>query len=404
MTHYTLTNFVRQASNTLLADYLEHQDVDLGIDVRSLKARETEPITAAINELPDDTRSALDQDFRSVTTLADKAGLLHIIDEARYRGIEIEAGLQDQNSFVNKSLWVFLAHRAVHDVASQFAVPYTQGRYWKRRLQVTSAPGIELETRKIALEAALKTYFVKEEGRGRACKIEYLERRPIHSFFAYPEDFSAAPLAWNSNELKPHRFRPAFEVIFVYHEIEGTLDIYFEGRKKTVERLWQFFAETVLGVADLPKAAESAYAIDQLKSPEVEFVRPPGSEIADIRIKGLKFLVLGHRTTTLALETDVSSDPNAIHSVVRRTFAVGAPEPNRFSLSQTKVIGARIQATIDRRDGKKPRRRTFDISEGSCNLKYDGVDGDLRRMLVDSRIDRTGASSDDVAEPSRRIA
>jgi hypothetical protein len=36
-------------------------------------------------------------------------------------------------------------------------------------------------------------------------------------------------------------------VIFVYDEVEGSLDIYFEGGKKTVERLWQLFAANYAG-------------------------------------------------------------------------------------------------------------------------------------------------------------
>ena len=44
------------------------------------------------------------------------------------------------------------------------------------------------------------------------------------------------------------------------------------------------------------------------------------------------------------------------------------------------MIGARVQATIDPRDGKRPRTRTFDISDKTCSLKHEGVDLALRRI------------------------
>jgi hypothetical protein len=238
VTHYTLNSFVRQASNGLLADYFEGKSIDLGIDVKSLKPRKFEPIIDATSYLSDEQRATLDRDFREVAGLGNKVGIQQIIDEARFQEVELGDEFCGQPSFVNKSFWAFLNARPVFEAASRFAVPYLQGRYWKRRLPLTSAPGIDPSDRVAPLEAALSRYFQKEEGRGKACKVEYQARRPLHWFHGFPEDFSTAPLAWSGRDLAPHPYHPAFEVIFVYDEVEGALDIYFEGGKKTVERLW----------------------------------------------------------------------------------------------------------------------------------------------------------------------
>ena len=42
----------------------------------------------------------------------------------------------------------------------------------------------------------------------------------------------------------------------MFHEDEGSLDIYFEGGKPTVERLWRLFAATMLGIDDLRTMAK----------------------------------------------------------------------------------------------------------------------------------------------------
>jgi hypothetical protein len=400
-THYTLNSFVRQVSNGLLADYFEGQGIDLDIDIRSLKPRKFEPIIDAIGNLSDERREGLDRDFKEVTALGDKAGLQQIIDEARFREINLGPDFEGQFSFVNKVFWTFLKARPVFEAASRFAVPYLQGRYWKRHLRVTSAPGIDPSDTVASLEAALSRYFQKEEGRGKACKVEYQSRRPLHWFHAFPEDYPAAPLAWSGRDLAPHPFRPAFEVIFVYDEVEGSLDIYFEGGKKTVERLWQLFAVTVLGLERLPEPEKPVYNLEPLKSPDTAFVRPPGSPIIDVRIKGLTFAILGYRSTRFSIETDVAHDREAIHAMVDRTFARGSSELGRFSLSQAKVIRVKFQAMIDGGDGKKPRNKTFDLSAKTCSLKYEGADLLLRRMLVDSQIDRSGSLANAGTGPLR---
>jgi hypothetical protein len=154
----------------------------------------------------------------------------------------------------------------------------------------------------------------------------------------------------------------------------------------------------------LPELVKPVYSLERFKSRAVAFVRPPDSPILDVRIKGLTFAILGYRATKVSVETDVTHDPQAIHAMVDRTFARRSSERGRFSLSQAKVIRVRLQATIDDRDGKKPRNVTFDLSGKTCSLKYEGADLHLRRMLVDSGIDQTGLQADVGTGPSRQVA
>jgi hypothetical protein len=59
--HYTLRNFVRQASRFLLSHYLHDREIDLGFDIGSLKPRAIDPIIEALNLLPDERRAELDK-------------------------------------------------------------------------------------------------------------------------------------------------------------------------------------------------------------------------------------------------------------------------------------------------------------------------------------------------------
>lgn len=402
--HYTLTSFLRQASNQLLADYFQAKGIDLGVNLKSLKHRKIEPVAAAIEALPDDAQADVNRDFQNVVTLADAGGWHQIVHEAQYQGVNVAAGWGAQKSVLDRTFWTFLNFPIVFEGATQFAVPYLAGRYWKRGLPVHGAlvgdPGCKVGD----LESALSTYFRREEGRGKSCKVEYHHRGAIHQFHAFPEDFPAAPLAWSKIGLEPHPYRPAFEVVFVFHQDQGTLDLYFQGRRQTIERLWQIFASTVLGIDNLTKPDKPSYALHQLKLGKLDFVRPPDSPIIDVRIRKLVFEIIGHPATKVTVETDVRNDRNAIHDAVRRTFASEPTATGHFMLSQSRVISVGVRALIDSRDGKRPRVHNFDLSEKSCSLKYEGADLLLRQMLIDSGIDLTGKAPDAGHGPPRQAA
>jgi hypothetical protein len=105
-------------------------------------------------------------------------------------------------------------------------------------------------------------------------------------------------------------------------------------------------------------------------------------------IKALRFRILG-RPTTISVETSTAEGRHAIYDELERLFTVVPGIHGRIALSQTKVIGATLTATIDHGDGARPRKRTFPISVKSCGLRYDGDDLLLRQVLIDSGIDLT---------------
>jgi hypothetical protein len=393
--HFTLKGFLRQASRRLFAEYLHARGIDLGLDIAALKPRNIDPIVEALNRLADDQRAGLDRDFQDIAALASEAGLRQIIDEARFQGVILDAELQRLDGFLDKSLWTFLRVRQIFDAASRFAVrDILSGRYWKRGLPLPGAPGADLADRVPALQSAVSAFFQGEEGRGRSCQIDYFRREPRHWFYAFPEDYSAAPLAWSSAGLAPRPLRPAFEVIFVYDDRDGTLDVYCQGGRRTIERLWQVFAQAVLGITELPELTKPSYALEALKARGFAFIRPPASAIADLRIRRLGLAILGGVPTKVSVEVDPSADAQALHHALNRLFVPSLPPPGRWSLAQSKVISARLVATIDCGDGRKPRKRTFDLSEKTCALRYEGDDLLLRRVLIDSGIDRTGKPGD----------
>lgn len=55
--------------------------------------------------------------------------------------------------------------------------------------------------------------------------VETFRRGEHDYFFAYPEDYSQQSAEWVEGEFARRLHNPAFEVIYVYSEKDGTLDL-----------------------------------------------------------------------------------------------------------------------------------------------------------------------------------
>jgi hypothetical protein len=149
----------------------------------------------------------------------------------------------------------------------------------------------------------------------------------------------------------------------------------------------------------------AAYRLDGLEAREFSFTWPVNGPIRDVRVKRLAFATRYGRSTVISVETDVSHGPNALKDEIDRVFVRGGPAPGRRSLSEMKVISAKVQATIDLGDGKKPRTRTFDLTEKNCSLAHDEIGQALRQVLVASGIDLTaGGIGGERAGPAAGLA
>ena len=107
-----------------------------------------------------------------------------------------------------------------------------------------------------ALANSIRTYFHHTEGRGNNCVVEPFRRGDLDYFFAYPEDYSQQSPEWVNGQfdIRPHN--PAFEVIFVYSQSEGSLDLNYRGSYKAIEPLQAMFAETILQALFLYQVVE----------------------------------------------------------------------------------------------------------------------------------------------------
>ena len=195
-----------------------------------------------------------------------------------------------------------------------------------------------------ALAAGLSTYFRHTEGRGTHCVVEPVRRGTLDYFFAYPEDYAQQRIEWVDGQFGQRPHHPAFEVIYVYSQADGTLDVNIRGARTAVEPLQGLFAATILKQPALPPdpTDDRVYDLNALREPGFEFVYESGSGIQDVAVTALR---LASRVTTgdrLTLEADTIGHPTAIYDLIARLGSAAAL--HLYGVTQVELAASVITA------------------------------------------------------------
>jgi hypothetical protein len=267
--------------------------------------------------------------------------------------------------------------------------------YWRKRKNVPRKPARADALNIRQLEQSLSNYFHKMQGRGENCKVDCYKRNKLNYFFAYPEDYAQASVEWVGKEFKRRPHHPAFEVIFVYSQNDGTRDIYLTGDRNPVPDLQAIFADTILKAELGPdEKDERVYDLNLVRSRQFQFVYGPDSGIADVAVKKLRLALYGKKKERILLEADPTYNKHAVFDLLDKV-AKGIP------LTQMMVTQIGIKVTFAHNPtSRKPSTRSFDINwPNSCSLKHDGRDGIIRNMLADSGIEPGEPAKDGSGAP-----
>ena len=253
--HYATRDFFRQMPNPLLARYFHARGVLGDLDIAALPEPQPDALWAAWLTLDDTQRHAMDAAFRDIAALSGEKGCRAILDDAAWSFatdpaahaafVEQLASLAHHGA---RAMTTFLDHPACWRRATRFfyaeALPA-----WRKRTHLPHVPAAVDEASLQALAAGLSTYFRRTEGRGTHCVVEPVRRGTLDYFFAYPEDYAQQRVEWVDGQFGQRPHHPAFEVIYVYSQADGTLDVNIRGARPAVEPLQGLFAATILQAA-----------------------------------------------------------------------------------------------------------------------------------------------------------
>jgi hypothetical protein len=388
---YQPKRFFRQVPNSLLEQYFKRNAEALEVGFDQLTETKIEPLYEAWLELPEDEAKKIERDFREIDYLASEGGIKAILDEARWHGEELAEAFADMESFHARAFWTFLNREDYWTGAVLFHHADTIARsYWRKRKNVPNMPACVDEGSIRQLEKTISGYFHTMEGRGKNCKVECYRRNDLDYFYAYPEDYARANIEWVGDEFQRRPHHPAFEVIFVYSQGDGTLDIYLSGDKKPVPDLQKMFAETILKTDLGPdKKDEQVYDLNPLKKRDFQFVYDPAGGIEDVLVRKLRLSSAFGKKERIILEAESTYTQNSIYDLLDKLCT--AINLSHYNVTQ---VGLKVFLT-PLPQSQKSKTRSFDITfPNSCSLAQDDRDLIIRKMLAASGLEPRGAAAE----------
>ncbi|RDH80802.1 MAG: hypothetical protein DIZ80_17425 [endosymbiont of Galathealinum brachiosum] len=381
MGQYSHLQFFRHTPNAQLAVYFSSKNINLGIDLTRLKETEAEMILKAFTQLPDDQQAEIEAEFQDVNALACEGGIAALIDESRFHDddgfVEAVAAI---DGFHSKVMWAFLEKPTYWRGASMFLhADNVSPSFWKKRNDLPNLPPHVDDEDIDAFAQAISQYFYSQQGRGKNCKVEPYRRNDKEYFFAYPEDFAQSGVEWVSNTLKTLAHHPAFEIIFVYSESEGSLDIYAPKNTKVVPELQRHFAKTILKLEALKDGSidQRVYDLAPLNDNDFEFKLEAVEGISSVVVTRMRLTLKQGSRRRIMLEADTKNNSKAVYDLL-----------GELTLPKYHITQVGVKVTFDALEGKRTKTRTFNITyPNSCALNYDGSDLKIRKMLAESGIE-----------------
>lgn len=378
--------FFQRTPNPLLGRYFQEKhgvlsEIPFG-DLQE-NGQTAQAIFQAFSALPEPQQAGIEAECQGIESMAHQAGITALIDEATdfHKNADFPEAINQQDSFHGKVMWTFLEHPAYWaGASSNLYAENIPDASWKKRNDLPHLPPHVEPEDTDRLADALSDYFRNKEGRGRHCKVDVYRKGNKENFFALLSDFGQAEQEWEGNTVNPRARVPSFEIIFVYTQSEGSLDIHAPGNTKYVEDLQQLFAESILKLGDLDEFTKvnQVYKLDRLGNRDFEFKKPENSGIQSAVIKRLRLSLIGGGKRKVAVEADSKNNPKAVYDLIDKLN----PPPFHVTQAEIKVT---FFAPIP---GTRSKARTFRISYPDwCNLRHVGRDEIIRKMLTASGIE-----------------
>ncbi len=387
--HYSTRDFFRQMPNVLLARYFQGQGLFGDLDFDAMKEGKPDELFAAWLALPDNQRNAMDTEFRDIFEMSCEKGFRAIIDEATWQMEEepdaivsfIEM-LSALSNHYERAMITYLDHNILWRGATLFYHADTLP-YWRKRKNLSHRSAAVDEASVQQLADLIRHYFHHAEGRGKNCVVEPFRRGELDYFFAYPEDYSQQSIEWVNGAFDRRPHNPAFEVIYVYSQKEGSLDLNFHGSYKSIEPLQGVFAQAILKLDGLPPDPkdERVYDLNPLLQKGFNFNYDVGSGIERVTVKKLRLSSRVTRGDRITFEADSSDNPDAVYDLLDEIRA-------SLRLSMYSVTQVELAASVVTDAGKPAKMVAIRITyPNSCSLRYDEVGLKLRAMLEASGIE-----------------
>jgi hypothetical protein len=382
-----IPQFFRRAPTDWLERYFKAQRLLVGFDWKTVSVRNVDSLMEAFLSLDEDTRGRLIEDFAYIKLLATPVGKLQIIDEAAYHEVQDEVAdqLNKLDDVYACAFYVCLHHKECWEGAVFYAAADGKPkRYWRKRINLPRLGRLPTDDDGRALEQAISEVFRKKEGRGDHCIVRQLRRGEREYYFAYPQDHKLNTIQYDKGKMTKRPYNPAFEIVIVHNDSEGTLSIWHQGPKNRVKDLQQAFANAVLK-QEIPwdnPPDDRVYDLDCFLDRRFQFSPAEELGVAKVEVRKIGIKVLGDDPHVVTIDLGPDADSQVLG---RRIEAVTAGI--RPTLRKVARVGCRV--TFERSaEDKRIKTRSFELAwPNSCSLQNDAHGILIQRMLGDHGIE-----------------
>jgi hypothetical protein len=373
---YNPRTVLRQVPNLLLARLFSPHTGFAGLDWSRLKETQIEPIYERWQQMPKADKEPISTMFRQVHALANPGGTGTLVASARDGGIDIRQQVSGMKNSYERAFWCMLEHPDVfhngRTLAHIDSMPQKSREKWSGLPQQPTDVTAETVAR---LEAAIREYYQRLDGRGEACHVEYRRRSgAIDSLFAYPADYVDDVEEYEDGKLISKRRHGRFEIAFALNSASGTLEVSAEGGRQVRSDLCELFLRAVLGERLAPRpAGATPYRMDVFKNRQLSFPTDPADAIS-MRVQGLRLQVNGSPDNMIAVDAGSRSR--------RSAYAVldAVVDQQRAPLETSTIMEAKLHAVVPI-PRERPRRITFTVSASTCSLGDSPEEEKLRSYL-----------------------
>jgi len=387
--HYSIKSFFRDMPAALLARYFHKQGHFQDFDFSVMNEAKLDELFGSWLYLPEDERKRMEGEFQEIFALSRDAAMPAIIHEAAWHMRNepgAHAGFVEMFSALpNHYERAMVAFLDYHDCWKGANLLYHADTlpYWRKRKGFPHKPAAVDVASVQELAGLIRNIFHRTEGRGNHCHIDCLRRNDLDYYFAYPEDYSKQSIEWVNDTFAPRPHNPAFEIVYIWSEKEGTLDLNFRGDYKRIEPLQAMFAQAILKLPELPPDPKDnrVYDLNQLRQKDFGFTFDAGSGIENVAVKMLRLSSKVRAGDKITVEANADDNPDAVYELLAK---IGQSVP----LHLYNVTQVELTASVVMKGGAKAKKIPIKLTwPNSCSLKYDELGDKLRDMLAASNIE-----------------
>lgn len=364
--HYAPKAVLRHLPLHLIRSFLATGPIAVGPDWHALADGDVNALYAAWRDLPPGHRESVELMLRQVHEMASEAAVRGMIAEARHRGHEVADDLAELDGHHAKALWVLIHHGPSFHVARQLlAAAFPNGRFWNLTTGFGGAPYLATQAALQELRGAVSALY-REQGRGHRCTSEEYERDGCLYVFLYLDDYTHTHTAHDPRgTLTRSPLRPAFEVVYVYSPLRGTLDLFARGDAQFRDELLDRFCRTVLHrPTPFGATGRRSYRLSGLTDRAFPMPIDPALGMLGAAVRRLRLTMVDDLTQFVTLETKANS-PTSVYDMLDRHFP--RPQFPRHTLLVNQVTFTVRHCPVG---SERVRTVSFDVSyPNACNLK-----------------------------------